>query len=140
MTVAAQLRQRFSEIDVVWCDDGIVFRVPESDSPPEAEWFIPDPESLEEDVVRALSDTSLFAARFRENAARALLLPRRFRSAHSFVVAAQKVSRFDAGGQPVPQLPDDSGDLPGMPAGRFDIDGLNQLLEDIRSRRIRVHP
>ena len=48
MTVAAQLRQRFSEIDVVWCDDGIVFRVPESDSPPEAEWFIPDPESLEE--------------------------------------------------------------------------------------------
>ena len=51
--------------------------------PPEAEWFIPDPESLEEDVVRALSDTSLFAARFRENAAEPCCYPDAFRvSAH----------------------------------------------------------
>lgn len=141
MTVAAQLRQRFSEIDVVWCDDGIVFRVPESDSPPEAEWFIPDPESLEEDVVRALSDTSLFAARFRENAARALLLPRRFpgqrtplwlqrRKSADLMQAASQYPRFPMILETYRECLRDV----------FDIDGLNQLLEDIRSRRIRVHP
>ena len=141
MTVAAQLRERFSEIDVVWCDDGIVFRVPESDSPPDAAWFIPDPESLEEDVVRALSDTSLFAARFRENAARALLLPRRFpgqrtplwlqrRKSADLMHAASQYSRFPMILETYRECLQDV----------FDIDGLNQLLEDIRCRRIRVHP
>ncbi|MEC8588124.1 MAG: crosslink repair DNA glycosylase YcaQ family protein, partial [Pseudomonadota bacterium] len=141
MTVAAQLRERFSEIDVVWCDDGIVFRVPESDSPPDAEWFIPDPESLEEDVVRTLSDTSLFAARFRENAARALLLPRRFpgqrtplwlqrRKSADLMHAASQYPRFPMILETYRECLQDV----------FDIDGLKQLLEDIRSRRIRVHP
>jgi ATP-dependent Lhr-like helicase len=41
MTAAARLRERFGEIDVVWSDDGIVFRLPESDSPPQADWFFP---------------------------------------------------------------------------------------------------
>ena len=141
MTVAAQLRERFSEIDVVWCDDGIVFRVPESDSPPDAEWFIPDPESLEEDVVRTLSDTSMFAARFRENAARALLLPRRFpgqrtplwlqrRKSADLMQAASQYPRFPMILETYRECLQDV----------FDIDGLKQLLEDIRSRRIRVHP
>ena len=140
MTVAAQLRERFSEIDVVWCDDGIVFRVPESDSPPDAEWFIPDQESLEEDVVRALSDTSLFAARFRENAARALLLPRRFpgqrtplwlqrRKSADLMHAASQYPRFPMILETYRECLRDV----------FDIDGLNQLLGEIRSRRIRVH-
>ena len=141
MTVAAQLRERFPEIDVVWCDDGIVFRVPESDSPPDAEWFIPDPESLEEDVVRALSDTSLFAARFRENAARALLLPRRFpgqrtplwlqrRKSADLMHAASQYPRFPMILETYRECLRDV----------FDIDGLNQVLEDMRSRRIRLHP
>src|SRR5699024_8719531 len=59
-------------------DDGIVLRVPlMEDEPPGAELFLFSPEELEEVVTAEVGGSALFAARFRENAARALLLPRR---------------------------------------------------------------
>jgi len=76
MCAARRLRTRFVDVDVVWTDDGIVFRIPDAESLPAPEDFLPDPETLEDEVTEGLADTSLFAARFRENAARALLLPR----------------------------------------------------------------
>ncbi len=63
--------------DAVWSDDGIVFRLPASDLPPPIEWLVPRSDEVEAILVRELAGTSLFAARFRENAGRALLLPRR---------------------------------------------------------------
>ncbi len=78
IAAVARLREDTgSEVDVVWSDDGIVFRLPEQVEPPATELFLPVPEEAEERVVRALPGTALFAAHFRENAARALLLPRR---------------------------------------------------------------
>ena len=62
---------------MLWSDDGMVFRVPESAEPPDASLFLPASDEVEEWVTESLSDTSLFAARFREAAGRALLLPRR---------------------------------------------------------------
>src|SRR5436309_7384008 len=62
------------EVEPMWTDDGMVFRVPESDAAPEPELFFPRAEEVEDLVVQALGTTSLFAARLRENAARALLL------------------------------------------------------------------
>lgn len=74
---AALRRAGEPEVETIWTDDGIVIRVGEREGPPEAGDLLPDPEDIEDLVVRELAGTSLFAARFREAAARALLLPRR---------------------------------------------------------------
>jgi ATP-dependent Lhr-like helicase len=74
----ARLRQAGeAEVESIWSDDGIVVRLPERERPPEAADLLPDPDEIEDLVARELGGTSLFAARFREAAARALLLPRR---------------------------------------------------------------
>ena len=76
--VTSRLRHTYGdEVDVSWSDDGIIFRIPEGQNPPSAEDFIPSIEDLDEVLVAELPKTSLFAAYFRENSARALLLPRK---------------------------------------------------------------
>ncbi|MEM1153053.1 MAG: crosslink repair DNA glycosylase YcaQ family protein [Pseudomonadota bacterium] len=140
MTAAERLRERFGEIDVVWSDDGIVFRLPESDTAPEADWFIPDAESLEEDVIRALTDTSMFAARFRENAARALLLPRRFPGQRTPLwLQRRKSADLMSAASRYPKFPMILETYRECLSDVFDLAGLTQLLEDIRSRRTRLH-
>jgi ATP-dependent Lhr-like helicase len=66
-----------AELDAVWNDDGIVLRLPDTEEQLSAEEFAPDPEEVEALVVQGLAKSSLFAAHFRENAGRALLLPKR---------------------------------------------------------------
>ncbi len=61
----------------MWGDEGFVVRFPEVERPPDPALLLPEPEEIEGLVLRQLGSTSLFAARFRETAARALLLPRR---------------------------------------------------------------
>ncbi|HYE90423.1 MAG TPA: DEAD/DEAH box helicase [Terriglobales bacterium] len=65
------------EVESMWSDDGFVLRVPETESPPDVAPLLPSPDDIEALVVGELGSTALFAARFREVAARALLLPRR---------------------------------------------------------------
>ena len=78
MAVAAGLREELGlEPETMWADDGFVIRLPESDTPPDSGMLLPSPASIYDTVMRQLGSTALFAARFRENAARALLLPRR---------------------------------------------------------------
>jgi len=78
MALEARLRAAGeAEVESIWSDDGIVVRLPESERPPEAAALLPEPEEIEDLVVRELGGTSLFAAHFREAAGRALLLPRR---------------------------------------------------------------
>ncbi|MCA9696966.1 MAG: DEAD/DEAH box helicase, partial [Myxococcales bacterium] len=81
--IAGRLREGWGgdsggvEVDMLWTDDGMAFRLPETDQPPPASLFFPGPDEIEDLVVENLGGSALFAARFRENAARALLLPRR---------------------------------------------------------------
>ena len=81
--IAGRLRQGWSEdsggleVDMMWTDDGMAFRLPETDDPPPASLFFPTPDEVEALVIENLAGSAQFAARFRENAARALLLPRR---------------------------------------------------------------
>ena len=78
MAVSTFLRdERGIEVDAIWSDDGIVFRLPDVESAPDLDVFIPSHEDVEMLVTRGLDKTAMFATRFRENAARALLLPRR---------------------------------------------------------------
>ena len=65
------------DVEVMWGDEGFVVRFPEVERPPDPALLLPEPEEIEGLVLRQLGSTSLFAARFRETAARALLLPRR---------------------------------------------------------------
>jgi ATP-dependent Lhr-like helicase len=79
LALGARIRDELGlEADAIWSDDGIIVHLPDADEPPGADIVLIDPEDLEELVVRELSASALFGARFRENAARALLLPRAY--------------------------------------------------------------
>lgn len=59
-------------------DDGIIVRLPDTDdAAPGADIFVFDADEIEPLVTTEVSSSALFASRFRECAARALLLPRR---------------------------------------------------------------
>ncbi len=79
LAIAARLRERYGGMDVqaMYTDDGIVIRVPDADDPPPAGFALLDPDEVEQLVTSELGSSALFASRFRECAARALLLPRR---------------------------------------------------------------
>ena len=77
LALSARVRDEFGlESDAIWSDDGIIVHLPDADEPPSADLVLVQPDELEDLVVRELSSSALFGARFRENAARALLLPR----------------------------------------------------------------
>ncbi|HEU0025080.1 MAG TPA: DEAD/DEAH box helicase [Thermoleophilaceae bacterium] len=79
LALSARIRDDFGlESDAIWSDDGIIVHLPDADEPPSSELVMVEPDALEELVVRELSGSALFGARFRENAARALLLPRAY--------------------------------------------------------------
>jgi ATP-dependent Lhr-like helicase len=78
LALAARLRESVGiEVNFIWSDDGLAFHFPDADVPPVLEELLVSPEELEDLVVAELGGTALFGARFRENAARALLIPRR---------------------------------------------------------------
>ena len=128
-----------NEVESLWSDDGMVFRLPEMDEPPPAELFFPNPDEIEDLVTQALFGTSLFAARFRENAARALLLPRRHPGRRSPLWAQRKRARD------LLQVASRYGSFPLILETYreclrdvFDLPGLTDLLKRIRDRRLRV--
>jgi ATP-dependent Lhr-like helicase len=78
LAIEAKVRERLGlEVQTMWSDEGIVVRLPEADESPPIESVLLEPEEVEDLVVGELANSALFAAHFRENAARALLLPRR---------------------------------------------------------------
>jgi len=78
LALVARLRDTLGlEVNSIWSDDGIALHLPDADAPPATADLMIDPGELEELVVAELGGTALFGARFRENAARALLIPRR---------------------------------------------------------------
>ncbi|MGI8524045.1 MAG: ATP-dependent helicase [Nocardioides sp.] len=79
LAINARLRERY-DIDgqALASDDGIVIRIPDTtEEPPGAELVVFEPDEIEQIVTTEVGGSSLFASRFRECAARALLLPRR---------------------------------------------------------------
>ncbi len=65
------------DVQAVWSDDGIVVTVADGDEPPDVDLLIPDADVVNDRLFEELPRSPLFASHFRENAARALLLPRR---------------------------------------------------------------
>src|SRR3954471_17285831 len=79
LALSARIRDQFGlESDAIWSDDGIIVHLPDADEPPGADLVMVEPDELEDLVVTELSASALFRARFRENAGRALLIPRAY--------------------------------------------------------------
>ncbi|HWE80775.1 MAG TPA: DEAD/DEAH box helicase [Gaiellaceae bacterium] len=78
MAITARLRESLGlDAQSIWSDDGIALHFPDADVPPSAAELVLDAAEVEDLVVGELGETALFGARFRENAARSLLIPRR---------------------------------------------------------------
>jgi ATP-dependent Lhr-like helicase len=78
LALAARLRESLGlEVQSIWSDDGIALHLPDADAPPPTDDVVISPDEVEELVVQEVGQSALFGARFRENAARALLIPRR---------------------------------------------------------------
>ena len=127
------------DVQVMWSDDGLVLRLADSGEPPRLDMLLPAPGELETLVTGQLADTALFASLFRENAARALLLPRRRPGRRNPLWAQRlKAQHLLAEVRRYPSFPivietcrEALGDL-------FDLEGCKTLLGAVRSGELRV--
>jgi ATP-dependent helicase Lhr and Lhr-like helicase len=77
LALSARIRDEVGlESDAIYSDDGIILHLPDAEEPPGADLFLLQPDEIEDLVVAELGSSALFGARFRENAGRALLIPR----------------------------------------------------------------
>ncbi len=141
MAVSARIRAAGGpEVETLWGDDGFVLRFPDTDEPPDPDWFLVESAEAMHLVLRQLGSTALFAGRFREAAGRALLLPRRRADQRSPLWQLRKRS-YD--------LLSVASRYPSFPllleAYReclrdvFDMPALIETLQAIEQRQLRVH-
>ena len=140
MALTQKLRSRLStDVDVVWADDGIAFRFPDSDDVPGLAELTLEPDEVRGLLEDHLADTALFGARFREAAGRALLLPRRRpgartplwqqrRRAADLLAVARQFSDFPIMLETYREILTQD----------FDLPGLTEVLTQIQNRKLRV--
>ena len=140
MAAAAKVREeRGIDVETLWGDDGFVVRFPDVDAPPDPRLLLPDPDEVQALVVRQLGATALFAAKFRENAARSLLLPKRRpgmraplwqqrKRAADLLAVASRYGSFPVLLETYRECLRDF----------FDMPALIATLTDLRSRKVRV--
>ena len=146
LAIAARLRERRGvDVQAAHSDDGIVVRLPDAvdmdgaDVVVGAEDVLLDPEEVEQIVVAEVGGSALFAARFRECAARSLLLPRRDprrrsplwqqrQRAAQLLSVASKYESFPVVLEAMRECLQDV----------YDVPGLRELMSEVRARRVRV--
>src|SRR6266511_2904292 len=141
LAIGRRLAERYG-VDgrVVPSADGIVVRLPDVvDEPPGAELVMFDPEEIASIVEESVGGSAMFAARFRECAARALLLPRRDPRRRQPLWQQRQRSA---------QLLDVAREYADFPitleAAReclqdvFDLPGLTGLMRDVAGRTVRL--
>jgi ATP-dependent Lhr-like helicase len=139
LAVTARLREKYVDADVHYTDDGMAFRVPACEEPPPTELLLPSPDVIETMVTRALDGSALFAARFRECAGRALLLPRRDPARRTPLWAQRKrAAGLLAVASRHPDFPIVLETYRECLRDVFDLPGLVTLLRDVAARRVRV--
>jgi ATP-dependent helicase Lhr and Lhr-like helicase len=140
MAIEQKVRERLGmEVRAIWSDDGIMVRLPEADDAPPADYALIDPEELDELLMNEVGNSALFASRFRENAARALLLPRRkpgsrtplWKQRQKSADLLKVASRF-------PSFPLILETYRECLRDAFDVPALHEVLQGIRSRQIRI--
>ncbi len=122
LAIGQRLQERYGvDAQVMPSDDGIVVRLPDVvDEPPGAELVAFAPDEVAAIVEESVGTSALFAARFRECAARALLLSQARSAAPGPAVAATPARRAAARRSPgLRRLSDHAGGGPRVPAGRL---------------------
>src|SRR5690606_33642240 len=126
------------EVQALWSDDGIVLRLADADAVPALETLVPEPEEVEELLLAQLGHSPLFAATFRENAARALLLPRRRPGARTPLWAQRlRAQNLLAVARGFPAFPIVLETYRSCLQDVFDLPGLQDVLRRARAREIR---
>lgn len=121
-------------------DDGLVLRVPMmDDEPPGADLFRFEPEELEELVIRRVGSSALFAGRFREAAARALLLPRQRPGQRTPLwQQRQRASQLLEVAHQFPDFPIIIETMREVLQDVYDLPALDALMRRIHSRAVRL--
>jgi ATP-dependent Lhr-like helicase len=139
LAIEERLERAELPVQVLWSDDGIILRLPEAVDDVATQLLLPDAEEVDELLVARLPVTSLFASKFRENAARSLLLPRR-RPGERTPLGQQRQRAADllevASGYPsFPMLLETYRECL---RDVFDLPALAGLLRDVQARSVRV--
>ena len=138
--IETRVRERLGlEVQTMYTDDGIVVRLPEADDAPPAESILFEPEEIEDLVVDRLSSSALFASRFRECAARALLLPRRRpdRRTPLWQQRQRSAALLQVAGK-YPQFPIVLETYRECLQDVFDVPALAELMAQVQRREVRV--
>jgi ATP-dependent Lhr-like helicase len=141
MAVSARIRAAGGpEVETQWGDDGFVLRFPDTDEPPDPDWFLVESAEAMQLVLRQLGTTALFAGRFREAAGRALLLPRRRADQRSPLWQLRKRS-YDllSVASRYPSFPLLLESYRECLRDVFDMPALIETLRAIEQRQLRVH-
>ena len=138
--VLARLRDHHGgDVDAIWSDDGMTFRLTATPEPPATELFFPAADDIERLVTDALPGSALFAARFREAAARALLLPRRQPGKRTPLWAQRRrASDLLTVASEFPTFPILLETYRECLREVFDLTGLTEILRAVESRSTRV--
>ncbi|MFG1999584.1 DEAD/DEAH box helicase [Spirillospora sp. NPDC048911] len=140
LAIAGRLRERYGvDAQSMHADDGIVIRIPDMDEPPNLDLAVFDADDIERIVVDELSGSALFAARFRECAARSLLLPRRRPDKRMPLwQQRQRAAQLLAVASKYPSFPIVLETMRECLQDVFDVPGLVQLMRDLSGRKARL--
>ncbi|MFD0686552.1 Lhr family helicase [Actinomadura fibrosa] len=140
LAIAGRLRERYGvDAQAMHADDGIVIRIPDMDEPPSLDLTVFDADDIERIVVDELGGSALFAARFRECAARSLLLPRRRPDKRMPLwQQRQRAAQLLSVASKYPSFPIVLETMRECVQDVFDVPGLVQLMRDVSGRKVRL--
>ncbi len=144
LVISARMRERYGvDVAAMHADDGIVLRLPDveyEDGPPDfAEFVALDPQTLEAEVTAEIGGAAIFAARFRECAARALLLPRRqIGKRQPLWQQRQRASQLLEVASAYPSFPIVAEAVRECLSDVFDVPSLVALMKELESRTVRI--
>ncbi|SDU76121.1 ATP-dependent helicase [Jiangella alkaliphila] len=149
LAIGARLRERYGvDVQAAHADDGIVLRIPDTldgvdelsgTEAPDARLVVLDPDELDDIVTGEVGASALFASRFRECAARALLLPRRspdrrsplWQQRQRSAQLLQVASKYGSFPMLLETMRECLQDV-------YDLDGLRDLMRRVAGRQVKV--
>ncbi len=144
LVVGARMRERYGvDVAAMHADDGIVLRLPDveyEDGPPDfADLLALDPQTLEAEITAEIGGAAVFASRFRECAARALLLPRRqIGKRQPLWQQRQRASQLLEVASAYPSFPIVAEAVRECLSDVFDVPALVGLMREVQARSVRI--
>ncbi|NIJ05395.1 Lhr family ATP-dependent helicase [Frigoribacterium faeni] len=141
LAISARIRDQLGvDGGAMAADDGIVVRIPDTDAePPGSELFLFEGDDLDAIVTEEVGGSALFSSRFRECAARALLLPRYNPGRRSPLwQQRQRASQLLDVARKYPQFPIVLEAVREVLQDVYDLPALMSLTRELETRAVRV--